>query len=113
MRELDSTFDKRIFEFMISGLIRSINFTIDEIKIVETALNELLALVIAVNEHNDVILLDCEQTALFVYNVMNNQIEIDYIRFIKHMNLNINRHKNIVNFIESHQKKLNEIRLRQ
>ena len=29
------------------------------------------------------------------------------------MNLNVNRYKDIINFIEFHQKELNEIRLRQ
>ena len=55
---------------------------------------------------------DYKQTTLFVYNVVNNQIEINYIRFIKYMNLSVNRYKNIVNFIKFYQKELNEIRFR-
>ena len=79
MREFDSTFDKKMFEFAISGFIKSISFAINEIKIVEIAFNGLFVFIIAVSEYNDVIFFDCEQATLFVYNVVNNQIEIDCI----------------------------------
>ena len=56
MRELDLAFDRGIFEFTISDLIRSISFAIDEIEIVEIVFNELFIFIIAMSEHNDVIL---------------------------------------------------------
>ena len=102
-----------MFEFTINDLIKNTNFAINKIKIVETVFNELLIFIITINEHNNVILLNCEQMTLFIYNIINNQIEINCIRLIKYMNLNINRYKDIVNFIESYQKELNEIRFRQ
>ena len=49
---------------------------------------------------------------LFIYNVINNQIEFNYFRIIKHINLNINHYKNIISFVESYKKKLNKIKLR-
>ena len=49
---------------------------------------------------------------LFIHNVVNNQIKFNYFRIIKHINLNINYHKDIINFIESYKKKLNEIKFR-
>ena len=113
MKKFDLIFDKKMLEFTINNLIKNTSFAINEIKIVKIAFNELLVFVIEINEYNNVIFLDYEQTTLFIYNIINNQIEINCIRFIKHINLNINYYKNIVNFIEFHQKKLNEIRFRQ
>ena len=87
---------------MINDFIKNISFAINKIKIVEIVFNELFIFIIIINEYNNVIFFNCEQTTLFVYNIINNQIKINYIRFIKHMNLNINRYKNIINFIEFH-----------
>ena len=109
MKEFDLTFNKKMFKFAINDFIKNINFAIDEIEIVEIVFNELFIFIIMINEYNNVILFNCEQTTFFVYNVINNQIEINCIRFIKYMNLNMNHHKDIVDFIESHQKKLNKI----
>ena len=114
MREFDSTFNKEMFEFAINDLIKNINFTIDEIKIVETALNELFifVIIIAMNKYNNIIFLNCEHVMFFIYYVINNQIEFNCIRIIKHINLNVNYHKNIISFVEFYEKKLNKIRLR-
>ena len=111
IREFDLTFNKRIFKFTINDLAKNINFAINKVKIVEIVFNELFIFIIAMNEYNNVIFFNYEQTTLFVYNIINNQIEINYIRFIKYINLNINRHKDIINFIESYQKELNKIKL--
>ena len=62
------------------------------------------------NEHNDIIFFNYKYATLFVYCVMNNQIEFNYIRVIKYINLNINYYKNIVDFVKFYKKKLNEIR---
>ena len=110
MREFNLTFNKKINEFMINGFIKNINFAINEIKIIEIVFNELFIFVIMINEHNDIIFFDYEHATLFVYNVINNQIKFDCFRIIKHMNLNVNYYKNIVNFVEFYEKKLNEIR---
>ena len=79
MRKFDSTFNKKMFEFAINDLIRNTNFAIDEIKIVKIAFNELFIFIITINEHNNVIFFNCEQVTFFVYNVVNNQIEINCI----------------------------------
>ena len=100
-----------MFKFAINDFIKNINFAIDEIKIVEIAFNKLFVFVIMINEYNNIIFFNYEHTTLFVYNIINNQIEFDYFRIIKHINLNINYYKNIVNFVESYKKKLNEIKL--
>ena len=113
MKKFDLTFNKEMFEFMINDLTKNINFAIDEIKIVEIVFNELFIFVIMINEYNNIILFDCEHTTLFVHYIINNQIEFNYFRIIKYMNLNISYHKDIVNFIEFYKKKLNEIRFRQ
>ena len=97
---------------MINDFIKSISFAINEIKIVEIVFNELFVFVIAINEHNDIIFFNYEHTTFFVYNVINNQIEFDCIQIIKYMNLNINYYKDIVNFVEFYEKKLNKIKLR-
>ena len=102
MKEFDSTFNKKMLKFAISDFIKNINFAIDEIKVVEIVFNKLFVFIIVMNKYNNVILFNCEQTTFFVYNIINNQIEINYIRFIKYMNLNVNHYKDIVNFIESY-----------
>ena len=113
MKKFDLTFNKEMFEFMINDLIKNISFAIDEIKIVETVFNELFIFVIMINEYNNIILFDCEHATLFIHYIINNQIEFNYFRIIKYMNLNISYYKDIVNFIEFYEKKLNKIRLRQ
>ena len=112
MKKFNSTFNKKMFEFAINGFIKNINFAIDEIKIVKIAFNELFIFIIAINKYNNITLFNYEHITLFVYNVINNQIEFDYFRIIKYINLNINYHKDIINFIEFYKKKLNEIKLR-
>ena len=113
MRKFDLTFNKKMFKFMINDFIKNISFAIDEIKTVETVFNKLFIFVIAINEHNDIILLNYKYITFFIYCVMNNQIEFNYIQIIKYINLNINYHKDIVNFIEFYEKELNKIRFRQ
>ena len=104
-----------MFEFAINDFIKNISFVIDEIKTIEIVFDELFIFVIIImmNKYNDIIFLDYEHITLFVYYVINNQIEFDCIRIIKHINLNINYYKDIINFVEFHKKKLNKIRLRQ
>ena len=101
-----------MFKFTINDFIKNINFAINEVKVVEIVFNELFIFIITMSEHNDIIFFDYEYITLFIYNVINNQIEFDYFRIIKHMNLNINYHKDIIDFIEFYEKELNEIRLR-
>ena len=101
-----------MFKFAINDFIKSISFAIDEIKTVKTAFNELFVFVITINEYNNIILLNCEHATFFIHYVINNQIEFDYIRIIKYINLNISYYKDIINFVESHKEKLNEIRFR-
>ena len=113
MREFDSTFNRKILEFAINGFVKSTCFAIDEIKVVGTALDELFVFVIAMSEYSDIIFFDCEHAAFFVHCVVNNQVEFDCFRIIKHMDLSVNYHKDIVSFIESYEEELNEIRLRQ
>ena len=100
-----------MFKFAINDFIKNINFAIDEIKVVEIVFNELFIFIIAMNEHNDIIILNYKYITLFVYCVINNQIEFNYIRIIKYINLNINYYKDIVNFVEFYKKKLNKIKL--
>ena len=99
-----------MFKFAINDLIKNINFAIDKIKVVEIVFNELFIFIIAMNEHNDIIILNYKYITLFVYCVINNQIEFNYIRIIKYINLNINYYKDIINFVEFYKKELNEIR---
>ena len=101
-----------MFEFMINDLIKNINFAINEIKAVKIVFNELFVFIIAMSEYNDIILFNYEYITFFIYYVVNNQIEFNYIRIIKYINLNINCYKNIVNFVEFYKKELNKIRLR-
>ena len=101
-----------MLEFTINDFIKNINFTINKIKIVEIVFNELFVFIIAINEHNNIIFFNYKYITLFVYYIINNQIEFNYIRIIKHINLNINYYKDIVNFVEFYEKKLNKIRLR-
>ena len=112
MREFDLTFNKKMFKFAISDFIKNINFAIDEIKIVEIVFNKLFIFIIAMGEYNDIAFFNYKYITLFVYCVVNNQIEFDCFRIIKNMNLNINYYKNIVDFVEFYKKKLNEIKLR-
>ena len=112
IRELNLTFNKKMFEFTINDLIKNINFAIDKIKAVEIVFNELFIFIITISEYNNITFFNYEHTTLFIYYVVNNQIEFNCIRIIKHINLNINCYKNIVNFIEFHEKKLNKIKLR-
>ena len=100
-----------MFEFTINDFIKNINFAIDEIKVVEIVFNELFIFIIMINEYNDIIFFNYEYMTFFVHYVVNNQIEFNYIRIIKHINLNINYYKNIVNFVEFYEKKLNVIKL--
>ena len=72
MKEFNSIFDKRIFEFAINDLIKNINFAINEVKIVEIVFNKLFVFIIAINKYNNIIFLDYEHTTLFVYCVINN-----------------------------------------
>ena len=103
-----------MLEFAINDFIKSISFIINEIKVVKTAFDELLIfiIIIVINEYNDITLFDCEYTTFFIYYAVNNQVEFDCFRVIKHMSLSVNCYKDIVNFIESYKKELNEIRLR-
>ena len=101
-----------MLKFTINDFIKSIRFAIDEIRIVEIAFNKLFIFIITISEHNDIILFNYEHITLFIYYVVNNQIEFDYIRIIKYINLNINCYKNIVNFVEFYKKELNKIRFR-
>ena len=96
-----------MFKFAINDLIKNINFAINEIKAVETAFNELFIFIIMINEHNNITFFNYEHITLFIYNIVNNQIEFNCFRIIKHMNLNINYHKDIIDFVEFHKKKLN------
>ena len=113
MKKLDSTFNKEMFKLAINDFTKNISFAIDKIRVVETALNELFAFIITINEYNNITLLDCEHMTLFIYYVVNNQIEFNCFRIIKYMSLNINYHKNIVGFVEFYEKELNKIKLRQ
>ena len=72
MREFDLIFNKEMFEFAINGLVKNINFAINEIKIVEIVFNELFIFIIAINEYNDIILLNYEHTTFFIYYIVNN-----------------------------------------
>ena len=67
-----------MFEFAINNFIKNINFAINKIKIVEIVFNELFVFVIAMSEHNSIIFFNYEHITLFVYYVVNNQIEFDY-----------------------------------
>ena len=111
MKKFDLTFNKEMLELTINDFIKNINFAINEIRAVETAFDELFIFIIAISEYNNIILLNYKHAALFVYYIINNQIKFNCFRIIKHMNLNINYYKNIVNFIEFHEKELNKIRL--
>ena len=102
-----------MLKLAINDFIKNINFAIDKIRVVEIVFNELFIFIIAISEHNDIILFDYKYTTLFIHYVVNNQIEFNYIQIIKYINLNVNYHKDIVNFVEFYKKELNEIRLRQ
>ena len=93
-----------MFKFAINDFIKNINFVIDKVKIVEIVFNELFIFIITINKHNNIIFFNCEYITLFIHYVINNQIEFDYFRIIKHINLNINYYKDIMNFIEFHKK---------
>ena len=72
MKKLNLTFNKKMFKFTINDFVKSISFTIDEIKIVEIALNELFVFIIMMSEYNNIIFFNYEYTMLFVYYVINN-----------------------------------------
>ena len=74
MRELDSIFNEKMLEFAINDFTKNTNFAINEIRVVEVALDELFTfvIIIAMNEHNDITLLNCEHATLFIYYVVNN-----------------------------------------
>ena len=112
MRKFDLIFNEKIFEFTINDFIKNINFAIDEIKIVEIAFNELFIFIIMMSEHNNIFFFNYKHIMFFIYNVVNNQIEFNYIRIIKYINLNVNYYKDIISFVEFYKKKLNEIRFR-
>ena len=99
-----------MFKFAINDFMKNINFAIDEIKVVEIVFNELFIFIITMSEHNNIIFFNYKYMTFFVHYVMNNQIKFNYFRIIKHINLNINYHKNIVNFVEFYEKELNEIK---
>ena len=99
-----------MFKFAINDFIKNINFAIDEIKVVEIVFNELFIFIITMSEHNNIIFFNYKYMTFFVHYVMNNQIKFNYFRIIKHINLNINYHKNIVNFVEFYEKELDEIK---
>ena len=102
-----------MFKFTINDFIKNINFAIDKIKIVKIVFDELFIfiIIIAMSEHNNIILFNYKHITFFIHYVINNQIEFNCFRIIKHMNLNINYYKDIINFVESYKKKLNEIKL--
>ena len=100
-----------MFEFAINGFIKNINFMINKVRIIKTAFNELFIFIIAINEYNNIIFFDYEHITFFIHYIINNQIEFNCIRIIKYINLNINYHKNVVNFVKSHKKELNKIKL--
>ena len=61
-----------MFKFAINDLIKSINFAINKIEIVEIVFNELFIFIITINEHNDIIFFNYEYITLFIYCVVNN-----------------------------------------
>ena len=93
-----------MFKFAINDFIKKISFAINKIKIVEIIFNKLFIFIITMSEHNNIIFFNYKYITFFVYYVMNNQIEFNYFQIIKHMNLNINYYKNIVNFVEFYKK---------
>ena len=98
-----------MFKFAINDFIKNISFVINEIKIVEIIFDKLFIFIIMMSEYN-IFFFNYEYTTLFVYYVVNNQIEFNYIRIIKYINLNVNCYKNIINFVEFYEKKLNKIK---
>ena len=102
-----------MFEFAINDFAKSICFAINEIKVIEIVFNRLFVFVITINEYNDIIFFDYEYMTFFVHYIVNNQIEFNCFRIIKYMSLSVNYYKDIIDFIESHKKKLNKIRFRQ
>ena len=60
MKKLDLTFNKKMFKFTINDFIKSINFAINEIKVVEIVFNELFVFVITMSEHSDIIFFNYE-----------------------------------------------------
>ena len=55
MKKFNLIFNKEMFKFAINDLIKSINFAINKIKIVEIIFNELFIFIITINEYNNVI----------------------------------------------------------
>ena len=74
MREFNSTFNEKMFEFVINDFIKNVNFAIDKIKIVEIAFDKLFIfiIIITINEYNDIFFFNYEHITLFVYCVINN-----------------------------------------
>ena len=58
MRKFDLIFNKKMFEFAINDFIKSINFAIDEIKIIKIVFNKLFVFIIAMNEYNNITFFD-------------------------------------------------------
>ena len=71
-----------MFKFTINDFTKNTNFAINEIKIVEIVFNELFVFIITISEHNNIILFNYEHITLFVYYVINNQIEFNCFRII-------------------------------
>ena len=102
-----------MFKFIINDLIKNTSFAINKVKIVEVAFDKLFVFIITINEHNNFFFFHYKHMMFFIYYVVNNQIKFNYFRIIKHINLNVNYHKDIINFIEFYKKKLNKIRFQQ
>ena len=74
MREFNSIFNEKMFEFAINDFVKNTNFAINEIKVVEIVFNELFIfiIIIAISEHNDIMFFNYKYVTLFIYYVVNN-----------------------------------------
>ena len=79
MKKLNLIFNEKMLEFAINDLIKNINFAIDKIKTVETVFNKLFVFIIMMSEHNNITFFNYKHVTLFIHNVMNNQIEFNYL----------------------------------
>ena len=61
-----------MFKFTINDFIKNINFAINEIKIVETAFDELFVFIITMNKYNNITFFDYKHITLFIHYVINN-----------------------------------------
>ena len=61
-----------MFKLAINDFIKNINFTINEIKVVEIAFDELFIFIITMSEHNNIIFFNYKHITLFIHNVVNN-----------------------------------------